>query len=52
MDGCSRAGEAVLAQRETLVDCVRRFGRTDRTTILLILAYVIMRAFVALFAGQ
>ncbi len=47
-----RSGAAVLAQRETLLDRAWRFGRTYRTAILLILAYVIMRAFVALFAGR
>ena len=47
-----RAGEAVLAQHETLLDRAWRFGRTYRAAILLVLAYVIMRALVALFAGR
>ena len=42
-----RAGRAVAAYRETVVERLARFGRTYRTAILLIVAYVIMRAMVA-----
>jgi eukaryotic-like serine/threonine-protein kinase len=42
-----RAGRAVDAYRETVVERLARFGRTYRTAILLIVAYVIMRALVA-----
>jgi serine/threonine protein kinase len=46
-----RADEAVEAQHETLLDRAGRFGRTYRTAILLVLAYVIMRAVVAFTVG-
>jgi eukaryotic-like serine/threonine-protein kinase len=46
-----RADEAVEAQRETLLDRAGRFGRTYRAAILLVLAYVIMRAVVAFTVG-
>jgi serine/threonine protein kinase len=46
-----RGGAAVLAHRETLGDRLARVGRTYRTAILLILAYIIMRAIVAVIAG-
>jgi serine/threonine protein kinase len=47
-----RAGRAVSAYRETVVERALRFGRAHRTAILLVLAYVIMRAVVALVAGR
>ena len=43
-----RAGLAVDAHRESLFDRARRIGRTYRAAILLVAAYVIMRAVVAL----
>jgi serine/threonine protein kinase len=46
-----RADEAVEAQRETVMDRAARFGRTYRVAILLVLAYVIMRAVVAFTVG-
>jgi eukaryotic-like serine/threonine-protein kinase len=46
-----RAGGAVGAYRETAVERAIRFGRTYRTAILLVLAYIVMRAVVALVAG-
>jgi len=46
-----RAGLAVQAYRESFLERAVRFERTHRTAILLILAYVIMRAAVAIFAG-
>jgi serine/threonine-protein kinase len=46
-----RGGAAVLAHRETFGERLARVGRTYRTAILLILAYVIMRAIVAALAG-
>ncbi len=49
---CYRAGEAVAAHRETPLERIARFGRTYRTPILLVLAYVIMRAIVAWVAGR
>jgi serine/threonine protein kinase len=42
-----RAGDAVLAHRETVLERAGRFGRTYRTAILLVLAYIIMRTLVA-----
>jgi serine/threonine protein kinase len=45
-----RAGRAVDAYRETVFERMVRFSRTYRTAILLIVAYVIMRAMVAWFA--
>ncbi len=45
-----RAGRAVDAYRETVVERAVRFSRTYRTAILLMVAYVLMRAFVAWFA--
>jgi eukaryotic-like serine/threonine-protein kinase len=47
-----RTGRAVSVYRETLVERTARFIRTYRTPILLVLAYVVMRAIVALFAGR
>ena len=47
-----RAGEAVEAHRESAFDRAARFGRTYRTPILLVLAYVVMRALVAWFGGR
>jgi serine/threonine protein kinase len=46
-----RAGRAVEAYRETAVEKVARFARTYRTAILLVLAYIVMRTAVAVFAG-
>jgi serine/threonine protein kinase len=46
-----RAGHAVDAHRESLVERLARFGRTYRTAILLVLAYIIMRAVVAYFSA-
>src|SRR5688500_564536 len=42
-----RAGTAVEAHRETIVERTARLARVYRTAILLVLAYVIMRALVA-----
>jgi eukaryotic-like serine/threonine-protein kinase len=47
-----RDNRPVDAYRETWFERGARFGRTHRTAILLILAYVIMRAAVALLAGR
>ena len=46
-----RADEAVAAQRETVFDRAGRFGRTYKVAILLVLAYIVMRAVVAFTAG-
>jgi serine/threonine protein kinase len=46
-----RAGLSVAAYREGLLERVLRFERTYRTAILLIAAYIVMRALVALLAG-
>jgi len=45
-----RAGLAVHAHPETLVDRLRRFARTYRTAILLVAAYLVMRMVVAVLA--
>jgi len=47
-----RSGMAVEAHRETLADRTRRYGRIYRTPILLVLAYIVMRAIVAVVAGR
>jgi serine/threonine protein kinase len=47
-----RSGMAVDAHRETLADRARRYGRTYRMPILLVLAYLIMRAIVAVVGGR
>jgi serine/threonine protein kinase len=47
-----RAGRAVSAYRETALERAERFGRTHRTAILLVLAYMVMRAAVAFLAGR
>ena len=47
-----RDNRPVDAYRETWFERTARFGRTHRTAILLILAYVIMRTAVALLAGR
>jgi serine/threonine protein kinase len=47
-----RTGRSVSAYRETVLERAARFGRTHRTAILLVLAYMIMRALVALVAGR
>jgi serine/threonine protein kinase len=46
-----RDNRQVHAYRETVVEKVMRFGRTYRTAILLVAAYVVMRAAVAFLAG-
>jgi serine/threonine protein kinase len=46
-----RAGQAVDAHAETLVERTMRFGRTYRAAILLVVAYIVMRTLVALIAG-
>ena len=43
-----RSGDAVSAHRETLVERAARFTRVYKTPILLVLAYIVMRALVAL----
>ena len=45
-----RDNRKVHAYRETLIERTVRFGRTYRTAILLVLAYIVMRAAVAFFA--
>jgi serine/threonine-protein kinase len=47
-----RAGTAVGAYRESAIERIARFGRTYRTAILLILAYIVMRAVVAYVVGR
>jgi eukaryotic-like serine/threonine-protein kinase len=47
-----RAGQAVRAHRETGLEQVARFARTYRTPILLVLAYIVMRALVAFTTGR
>ena len=47
-----RDNRKVDAYAETAVDRIARFCRTHRTAILLVLAYIVMRAAVALFAGR
>jgi serine/threonine-protein kinase len=47
-----RAGRSISAYRETVLERTVRFGRAHRTAILLVLAYMIMRALVALVAGR
>jgi serine/threonine-protein kinase len=47
-----RADRAVEAHRENLLDWARRFGRAHRTAIVLVLAYLIMRAVVAFVSGR
>ena len=47
-----RSGRKVGAYRETAFERAARFGRTHRTAILLVLAYMIMRAAVAFLAGR
>ena len=46
-----RAGSTVSVYRETVGERIGRFTRTYRTAILLVLAYLVMRTLVALFAG-
>lgn len=46
-----RAGRAVGAYRESVIERLIRFERTYRTAILLVLGYIVMRALVALLAG-
>jgi len=47
-----RAGQAVAAHRETLVERALRLARTHRTALLLIAAYLLMRTIVALVAKR
>ena len=46
-----RAGGAVGAYRETAIERGVRVARAYRTPILLVLAYIVMRTAVAVFAG-
>ncbi len=46
-----RAGGAVGAYRETAIERGVRIARAYRTPILLVLAYIVMRTAVAVFAG-
>jgi len=46
-----RNNQQVQAYRETVIERAVRFGRTYRTAILLVLAYIVMRAAVAFLAG-
>jgi eukaryotic-like serine/threonine-protein kinase len=46
-----RAGRAIDAYRESAVERLARFGRTYRTAIVLVLAYMVMRALVAWIGG-
>jgi serine/threonine protein kinase len=50
--GRYRAGRAVDAYTETIVERVVRFGRTYRTAIVLVFAYLVMRMLVAMLAGR
>jgi serine/threonine protein kinase len=50
--GRFRDNRKVDAYAETALDRIGRFCRTHRTAILLVLAYVVMRAAVAFFAGR
>ena len=47
-----RSGLAVEAHAETALDRLRRFGRTYRTAIILVAAYLVMRVVVAVVAGR
>jgi serine/threonine protein kinase len=47
-----RAGQAVLAHHETVLERTTRLARTYRTPLLLILAYLVMRTIVALTTGR
>jgi serine/threonine protein kinase len=47
-----RAGAAVAAHRENLLERAMRIGRAYRAAILLVLAYIVMRVFVALTFGR
>jgi eukaryotic-like serine/threonine-protein kinase len=47
-----RNNRKVDAYAERVVDRIGRFSRTYRTAILLVLAYIVMRAAVAFFAGR
>jgi serine/threonine protein kinase len=46
-----RAGRAVEAHRETVLEKAMRLGRAHRTALLLVVGYIIMRTLVALLAG-
>jgi hypothetical protein len=45
-----REGDAVRAHRESVFERAARFGRKYRVPILLVLAYIVMRALIAAFA--
>jgi hypothetical protein len=47
-----RAGLAVSAHRETVVERLARFVSAYRVPILLVLAYLVMRALVALYVSR
>jgi serine/threonine protein kinase len=47
-----RAGLPVAAHRESLLERALRVGRTYRTAILLVVAYLVMRTLVAVLAGR
>jgi serine/threonine protein kinase len=47
-----RAGQAVDAHSETVIERTMRFARTYRTAIVLVVAYLVMRVIVALTAGR
>lgn len=46
-----REGDAVRAHRESVFERAARFGRKYQVPILLVLAYIVMRALIAAFAG-
>ena len=46
-----RAGDAVRAHRESALERAARFARKYQVPILLVLAYIVMRALIAVFAG-
>jgi serine/threonine-protein kinase len=50
--GRYRSGRAVTAHRETVVERGWRLAKVYRTPLLLVLAYMVMRALVALFVGR
>jgi len=46
-----RAGRRVRAHSESLIDAARRFGSKYRAVIALVLAYLLMRILLLIFAG-
>jgi serine/threonine protein kinase len=46
-----RDGDAVHAHRESALERAARFGRNYRVPIVLVLAYIVMRALIAVFSG-